>query len=53
MTKLAEIEGIGEVYSKKLEEGGISSIEQLLEACAEKKDVRKWRPNVISVKSWY
>jgi predicted flap endonuclease-1-like 5' DNA nuclease len=37
MTKLAEIEGIGEVYSKKLEEGGISSIEQLLEACAEKK----------------
>lgn len=37
MTKLAEIEGIGEVYSKKLEEGGISSIEKLLEAGAEKK----------------
>lgn len=37
MTKLSEIEGIGGVYSQKLEEGGISSIEQLLEAGAEKK----------------
>ena len=37
MTKLSEIEGIGEVYSKKLEEGGISSIEQLLEAGSERK----------------
>lgn len=37
MTKLAEIEGIGEAYSKKLEEGGVSSIEQLLEMGSEKK----------------
>ena len=37
MTKLAEIEGIGDVYSQKLEEGGIASIEQLLEAGREKK----------------
>ena len=37
MTKLSEIEGIGEVYSNKLQEGGITSIEQLLEVGAEKK----------------
>lgn len=37
MTKLAEIEGIGEAYSKKLEDGGVSSIEQLLEMGSEKK----------------
>ena len=37
MTKLSEIEGIGGVYSQKLEEGGITSIEQLLQAGAEKK----------------
>ncbi len=37
MTKLADIEGIGEAYSKKLEEGGIHSIEQLLEVGGEKK----------------
>lgn len=37
MTKLSEIEGIGDVYSQKLQEGGISSIEQLLEAGSEKK----------------
>ena len=37
MTKLSEIEGIGEVYSQKLEEGGINSIEELLQAGSEKK----------------
>lgn len=37
MTKLSEIEGIGEAYSKKLQEGGITSIEQLLEVGSEKK----------------
>lgn len=37
MTKLADIEGIGEAYSKKLEAGGVGSIEQLLEMGAEKK----------------
>ena len=37
MTKLAEIEGIGEAYAQKLEAGGIVSIEQLLVAGAEKK----------------
>ena len=37
MTKLSEIEGIGETYSGKLQEGGITSIEQLLEVGAEKK----------------
>ena len=37
MTKLSEIEGIGEVYASKLEEGCIASIEQLLQAGSEKK----------------
>ena len=37
MAKLADIEGIGEVYSKKLEEIGIDSIEKLLEAGSERK----------------
>ena len=37
MTKLAQIEGIGEVYANKLEEGGVASVEKLLEAGAEKK----------------
>ena len=37
MTKLSEIEGIGEAYSNKLQEGGITSIEQLLEVGGEKK----------------
>ena len=34
MTKLAKIEGIGEVYSKKLEAVGISTLEELLEAAS-------------------
>lgn len=37
MTKLSVIEGIGEAYSIKLEEAGISSIENLLKTCCEKK----------------
>ena len=37
MTKLVDIEGIGETYAGKLETGGISSVEQLLTAGAEKK----------------
>jgi len=37
MTKLSEIEGIGETYSAKLTDAGITSIENLLEVCSEKK----------------
>lgn len=37
MTVLSTIEGIGEVYARKLEEFGIKSVEALLEACATKK----------------
>lgn len=35
--KLIDIEGIGEVYSKKLEDAGIKSVEQLLEQGANPK----------------
>ncbi len=42
MAKLADIEGIGEVYAKKLEEIGISSIEELLE----KGSTRKGRKEI-------
>jgi len=37
MSKLSDIEGIGAVYSAKLEEVGISTLEKLLEAGSEKK----------------
>lgn len=37
MSKLSEIEGIGGAYSAKLEAVGISSLENLLETCCEKK----------------
>jgi len=37
MTKLSNIEGIGPAYSAKLEETGISSIENLLQTCCDKK----------------
>tara|TARA_R110001606_G_scaffold361754_7_gene515274 strand:- start:193889 stop:194293 length:405 start_codon:yes stop_codon:yes gene_type:complete len=37
MTKLSEIEGIGESYSAKLTDAGITSIENLLKTCCEKK----------------
>ncbi len=37
MAKLSEIEGIGETYSAKLEEAGITSLENLLESACEKK----------------
>ncbi|WP_372758599.1 DUF4332 domain-containing protein [Litorivivens sp.] len=36
MTKLSEIEGIGDTYSSKLTNAGISSIESLLDNCCEK-----------------
>ena len=37
MTKIEKIEGIGEVYSAKLIEIGIKSVEQLLESSLTKK----------------
>ena len=37
MTKLSDVEGIGEAYSAKLEAAGVSSIENLLEVGGEKK----------------
>jgi predicted flap endonuclease-1-like 5' DNA nuclease len=37
MTKLSKIEGIGEAYSSKLEEAGITSLENLLKVCCDKK----------------
>jgi len=37
MAKLSEIEGIGEAYSTKLEDAGITSLENLLTTCCEKK----------------
>ncbi len=36
MTKLSEIEGIGESYSTKLEAVGIGSLENLLDVCCKK-----------------
>ncbi|WP_373091055.1 DUF4332 domain-containing protein [Zhongshania sp.] len=36
MTKLVDIEGIGEAYSSKLVNAGISSVEALLESCGAK-----------------
>ena len=37
MTKLSDIEGIGETYSSKLEQAGITSQENLLKVCCDKK----------------
>ena len=37
MTKLLEVEGIGEVYEKKLKEAGVKSLEALLEIGASSK----------------
>jgi len=37
MTKLSAIEGIGETYTGKLESAGVTSIENLLETCCERK----------------
>ena len=37
MAKLSDVEGIGEAYSSRLEAAGISSLENLLETCCEKK----------------
>ena len=37
MAKLSDIEGIGETYAKKLKDGGVGSIEKLLELGGEKK----------------
>ncbi|WP_299770549.1 DUF4332 domain-containing protein [uncultured Pseudoteredinibacter sp.] len=36
MAKLSDIEGIGEVYASKLEAAGVTSLENLLEKCAQK-----------------
>lgn len=38
MKKIEQIEGIGEAYRAKLNEAGIVSVEQMLEACKTKKD---------------
>ncbi|MCV6613721.1 MAG: DUF4332 domain-containing protein [Cellvibrionaceae bacterium] len=38
MSKLSDIEGIGEAYAGKLEAAGVTSLEDLLVKCAEKKD---------------
>lgn len=32
--KISEIEGVGDVYAQKLNEAGIKTVDQLLEACA-------------------
>jgi len=37
MAKLSEIEGIGGKYSSKLEQAGITSLENLLKLCGDKK----------------
>ncbi len=37
MSKLSDIEGIGDAYSDKLESAGITSLENLLEICCSKK----------------
>jgi len=37
MAKLSNIEGIGEAYSTKLEDAGITSLENLLKTCCNKK----------------
>lgn len=37
MTKLSDIEGIGEAYAAKLTEAGITSLENLLKVCCDKK----------------
>lgn len=37
MTKLSDIEGIGDTYAAKLEEAGVTSQENLLETCCVKK----------------
>jgi len=44
MTKLSGIEGIGETYAAKLEDAGITSIENLLEVCC----VKKGRSHIAS-----
>ncbi len=41
MAKLSEIEGIGNAYAVKLENAGITSIENLLKTCCEKKARKK------------
>lgn len=48
MTKLAEIEGIGPVYSAKLEQAGINSVESLLSTCCDKKG-RKQQAEALDI----
>lgn len=38
MSKIIDIEGVGNVYATKLQEAGIRSVEGLLKACVTKKD---------------
>ena len=35
--KISQIEGVGEAYARKLEDAGISTVEQLLDMCSGKK----------------
>ena len=37
MSKISDIEGIGDVYSTKLEAAGITTLDDLLKTCCEKK----------------
>jgi predicted flap endonuclease-1-like 5' DNA nuclease len=48
MTKLAAIEGIGAVYSAKLEQAGITSVESLLSTCCDKKG-RKQQAEALDI----
>ena len=45
MSKLSDIEGIGEVYSAKLEEAGITTLENLLKAGSERKGCKEIAEN--------
>ena len=45
MSRLSDIEGIGEVYSAKLEDAGISTLEALLEAGSERKERKEIAEN--------
>ena len=45
MSKLSDIEGIGEAYSAKLEEAGIHSLEALLNAGSERKGRKELAEN--------
>ena len=50
MTRLTEVEGIGEAYAGKLAESGIATQESLLEACCEAAG-RRCRPTAAQATS--